>query len=269
MPFFAVAGLGAVLVGWALVLMPPMRAHLARLAGPHAGEGYAFLRDPAALLSLTATAATMCATFAVVPNMPAFLQFNAGWPRDRLGFLYMAGGAISFAVLRVVGWAIDRYGAPRVAAAGTAVWVGNLVLDFYPPAPLLPAWALFLLFILGNSLRNPSLSSLASRVPSPASRARFQSTQSAVQHLASAAGALLSAQLLTAQPDGRLVGTSRVVLVAAPLALLLPFVLRLVQPLVLRREVERPPAGWASEAPLAAPPDLAARPEPLRALTRP
>jgi predicted MFS family arabinose efflux permease len=234
-PFLAVAGMGVVVAAGALLLMPPMRGHLVH-ARDAVARGYAFLRDPAALLSLSATATSMAATFSVVPNLAAFLQFNAGLPRDRLGFLYMAGGALSFAVLRVVGRAIDRFGAPRMAAAGTVVLLLNLALDFAPAAPLLPAWAIFILFILANSIRNPSLSTLASRVPRASERARFQSTQSAVQHLASAGGALLSSVLLSTGEGGALSGMWRVAAFSGAMAIALPLLLAAVQPRVLRRE---------------------------------
>lgn len=237
LPFLAVAGMGLVVAALALFLMPPMRGHLSG-ASASARAGYAFLRERVSLLSLAATATTMAATFALVPNLAAFLQFNAGWPRERLGLLYMLGGALSFAVLRGVGRGVDRFGAPWTAAAGTAVMLANLALDFVPPAPLLPAWGLFLLFVLANSIRNPALSALASRVPRPAERARFQSTQSAVQHLASAAGALLSSALLTAEEGGRLLGMWKVALFSGTLAVALPFLLAAVQPRVLRREAE-------------------------------
>jgi predicted MFS family arabinose efflux permease len=150
----------------------------------------------------------------------------------------MLGGALSFAVLRVVGRAVDRFGAPRTAAAGTAVLLAILALDFAPSSPLLPAWALFLLFVLGNSVRNPALSALASRVPRPVERARFQSTQSAVQHLASAAGALLSSALLSSAEGGRLLGVWKVAIFSGVLALALPVLLAAVAPRVARREAE-------------------------------
>jgi len=152
----------------------------------------------------------------------------------------MAGGVLSFAVLRVVGRGIDRFGAPRVAAAGTVVMLANLALDFIPAVPLLPAWALFVLFILANSIRNPSLSTLASRVPRASERARFQSTQSAVQHLASAGGALLSSVLLTTGEGGRLVGMWKVAAFSGALSLALPLLLSAVQPRVVRREIAEP-----------------------------
>jgi predicted MFS family arabinose efflux permease len=233
-PFLAVAGMGAVVVASALVAMPPMRRHLE--PGAASSRGYAFLRDPAALLSLTATATTMAATFSIVPNLAAFLQYNAGWPRESLGALYMAGGVLSFGVLRVVGRAIDRMGAPAVAAAGTVVMVVNLAVDFWPRTPLLTGWALFLLFILANSFRNPALASLASRVPRPGDRARFQSVQSAVQHLASAGGAMASTALLDTGPGGELTGMHRVAALSGVLSLALPVLLRGVQARVARRE---------------------------------
>jgi predicted MFS family arabinose efflux permease len=236
LPFFSVAGVGAGVASAAVLLMPPMGAHRSAAGSAPLGEGYAFLSDPAARLSLAATATVMGATFALVPNLAAFLQFNAGLPRERLGLLYMAGGAMSFVVLRAVGRAVDRVGAPWVAAGGTAILVANLALDFYPDVPVLPAWALFLAFMLGNSVRNPALTSLASRVPGASARARFQSTQSAVQHLASAAGALVSSRLLSVGPGDRLVGMDRVALWSTGLALALPFLLWRVERHVLRRE---------------------------------
>jgi predicted MFS family arabinose efflux permease len=236
LPFFSVAGVGAGVAAGAVLLMPPMGSHRGAASRGPLGEAYAFLADPAARLSLAATATVMGATFALVPNLAAFLQFNAGLPRERLGLLYMAGGATSFVVLRVVGRAVDRVGAPRVAAVGTAILVVNLALDFYPDVPVLPAWALFLAFMLGNSVRNPALTSLASRVPGASARARFQSTQSAVQHLASAAGALLSSRLLSVGPGDRLVGMDRVALWSAARALALPFLLWRVERHVVRRE---------------------------------
>ena len=51
---------------------------------------------------------------------------------------------------------------------------------------------------------------MASRVPRVEQRARFMSAQSAVQHGASALGAMLASLVLTGLPDGSLVGMDRV-----------------------------------------------------------
>ncbi len=238
LPFFAVAGLGLLVAGAALRLMPPMTAHLDRPAEA-ARPGPTLLRQPAALLSLAATAVTMLSGFAVIPNIAAHLQFNLGYPRDSLGGLYMAGGVVSFMVLRVAGRWVDRVGAPRVAAAGTAVFVLVLLMAFAYPPPWLPVMVVFTAFMIGNSLRSVSMNTLASRVPSPAERARFMSTQSAVQHLASASGAALSTRVLSVGADGRLEGMRSLAFFSTGVALALPLLLLAVTRALARREAAR------------------------------
>jgi predicted MFS family arabinose efflux permease len=233
LPFFAVAGLG-LLVGVAVhLLLPPLRGHL--VAGAPARARLPRLR-PVVLLSLSATASVMAASFALIPNLAAWLQRNAGWPRERLGLLYMAGGAVTFFSVRVAGRLVDRFGSPRVAAGSTALFLLVLGLAFLPEAPLLPVVAVFVGFMLANSTRNVSLSTLATRVPDPDERARFLSVQSAVQHFASALGAMLSARLLSEDAAGRLVGVPRVAAFTMVMALALPLLLRQVEARVLSRE---------------------------------
>jgi hypothetical protein len=90
-------------------------------------------------------------------------------------------------------------------------------------------------------------------VPRADERARFQSTQSAVQHLASAAGALLSSALLATGKGGRLEGMWKVALFSGILGLALPFLLARVHPRVLRRvKAERGAAARAEAIALTA-----------------
>ncbi len=248
LPFFAVAGLGLLVAGVALRLMPAMTGHLAGAGAAPPAPVSALLRQPVALLSLSCTAASMMSGFMIVPNIAAHLQFNLQFPRDELGRLYMAGGVVSFLVLRVAGRAVDRFGAPRVATLGTVVFVAVMMVAFaYPPAGL-PVAAAFAGFMVGNSLRNVSINTTSSRVPAPAERARFMSAQSAVQHLASALGAGLSTRLLTVEADGRLGGMRSVAFVSTGLALLVPALLAAVSAGIARRDAGRAGTKQAVEA---------------------
>jgi predicted MFS family arabinose efflux permease len=228
LPFFSVAVLGLLVAGGGLLLMPPMTGHRSAARAAAGWPGWALLRQRAARLSLAATACSMMSGFAIVPNIAAHLQLDLGYPRERLGGLYMAGGAVSFLVLRLAGRWVDRAGAPRVSAAGTAVFAVVILIAFAHPPAGLPVVAVFVAFMVGNSLRNVATTTLSSRVPSPPERARFMSTQSAVQHLASALGAALSTQVLEVGPDGRLAGMRTLayfsVAVAAPVPLLVAWV---------------------------------------------
>jgi predicted MFS family arabinose efflux permease len=222
--------------------MPPMTRHLA-----HAGAGPrvpapGVLRQPVALLSLAASATSMLSGFAVIPNLAAFVQYNLGFPRERLGLAYMIGGGVSFAMLRAGGRLVDRVGAPAVATGGTALFLGVLAVGLAWPPPWLPVLFLLAAFMTANALRNVSASTLSSRVPGPAERARFLSTQSAVQHLASALGATLSTRVLTVEADGRLAGMRALAGLSAAVASLLPLLLYRVQVGLRAREAPPPRA---------------------------
>jgi len=144
----------------------------------------------------------------------------------------------------------DRYGAPPVAAGGSIAFITVLVAGFIDPIAWLPVLAIFVGFMISGSFRFVPLQALSSRVPEPAERARFMSAQSAVQHFASAVGAMIGAQVLTERADGALVGMDRLAWFAVVTSVILPVLL-----LVVDRRVRGREAAPRSAPPLAiAPP---------------
>jgi predicted MFS family arabinose efflux permease len=220
LPFFAVAALGVAVAAVAGAVFPPLRAHLA--AGAPAAPGtLALLARRPVQLSLLASASAFLASFAVVPNLSAYFQRNGGFPRERLGWLYLAGGGVTFFTMRGAGRLVDRFGAPPVAAGATLLQVAVLLgLGFAVPGA--PVELLFVGFMLANSTRNVSAGALASRVPRPEERARFMSAQSATQHLAASLGAVGAAALLHERADGGLAGMAVVASLSVALALAQP-----------------------------------------------
>lgn len=232
-PFFAVAGLGLLLVPLAIWLMPPMRGHLST---PRSDRPRVALFDSMTGLALTNTALNMVGLFAVVPNISAFVQHNLGYPRERIGVLYLIGGVASFMVVRVVGGMVDRFGVTPMVVAGTVLYGFALVAGFVHPVAWLPVMLVFVVFMLSSNFRMVPMQALASRVPRPEQRARFMSAQSAVQHASSAAGAMLASFVLIALPDGRLVHMDLVALAALLLACIIPFTVNLLERRVRIRE---------------------------------
>jgi predicted MFS family arabinose efflux permease len=194
------------------------------------------LRQPTVVLALLATAALMAAQFALVPNIAAYWQFNLAYPRERLGLLFVFGGLVSFATMRIAGRLADRAGAAPTAAAGTALYVVVLLAGFIFPGRQPPALILFVGFMAASSFRMVPMQALASRVPAPDERARFMSAQSVVQHLASATGAFVASKMLWQLPGGRLGGMVGVASAAAVLASVVPGLLWLLELRVRRRE---------------------------------
>jgi len=218
-PFLGVGTLALVAALAAHTILPSMRGHLAgqstrTAVAPHFGL--------APFVSIASWAIMMMGHFALIPNLSTYLQYNLHYPRERLGLLYMAGGAAAFFAMRATGRLVDRFGSSRLVVIGTVSYCAMcLALFFTPLLATLPALG-FAGFMTANSMRFVPLQSLSSRVPTLDQRARFLSTQSAVQHLASAIGAIASAHFLVSAPDHRLVGIDRVVWFAVGLALVVP-----------------------------------------------
>ena len=233
-PFFGVAALGALVALSAVFLLPSLRGHL----GEHKKEVSLahLLRQRNVLLSWLMTFLIMAAGFIVIPNISAYVQVNLGYPRARLGLLYLYGGVVSLFSTQIAGRLVDRFGSFRVGTAGTALLCFVLLGGFVLAPPLFPVPLIFVLFMLAMSFRNVAYNTLTSRVPAPSERARFMSIQSAVQHFASAAGAFASSQMLSESPAGALQGMDRVGLVSIALTLTIPFLLSAVEAQVRRRE---------------------------------
>jgi len=115
-----------------------------------------------------------------------------------------------------------------------------LLGGFIYPLSWLPVLAIFVGFMVAQGLRFVPLRALTSRVPESRERARFMSAQSAVQHLAAAAGAMIGAQILTEQPGGALVGVDELAWFAVATAIALPAILYAVDRRVRARATPSP-----------------------------
>ena len=239
LPFFAVAGLGLCVAASALLLLPPLRIHLeGKIENPPPRPGLRELLSRRNVqLSYLMTAVVMIAGFLLIPNISAYLQQNLGYPRERLGLLYMVGGLVSFFATRLGGVLVDRFGSTRVGTFGAVILICVLYVGFASPVVWVPVLPFFVTFMFALGFRNVSYNTLTSKVPRTGERATFMSIQSSVQHLASAVGAFLSAHLLTESVDGKLVGVSRLAAASIALTAVLPVLLWRVERQVARPEV--------------------------------
>lgn len=240
-PFLAVAGIGMTLGAACVMLLPSVRAHLDR----HRQGGHqdvpllSIIARREVTLALCTIAATMMSSFLIIPNFSAYLQYNCGIPRSQMEPLYAIGGVCSFLAMRLLGRMVDRYGSPRVAMGGTLIYVLTLTLGYLFGRLLLPATVIMAAFMVSQSARNISATTLSSRVPGDDERARYQSMLSAVQHIAAAGGSFFGALMLTELPDGSLAGMTRLTMLAMLLALLHPLLLTLIDQTLRRRDAAK------------------------------
>jgi predicted MFS family arabinose efflux permease len=220
-PFFVVAGIGLAVGIGAYASLPPLRKHLENPIPVGLRSLTRLLSRPLVQVSYLMTSAVMASGFILIPNIAAFVQLNLGYPRDRMGLLYGVGGAVSFFSMRLVGRLVDRFGAFPIGTVGALLLSVVVAVGFYLAPPWMPVLAIFVFFMIAMSFRNVSYNTLTSKVPGPSERAAFMSLQSAVQHLASAIGAFVSAKLLT-EENGKLVGIPRLAVISILLSCALP-----------------------------------------------
>lgn len=234
MPFFALAFLGLVITAAVYILLPPIRLHLDRPR--HRSSVLALVRDRLVLFALAVVGIVAFSAFLVIPNFSTYFQFNGGYPRERLSWLYLAGGTVSFFAMRVVGFMVDKIGAAVVTIAGTIGFAFLLWIDVILGTPLrFPAMAFFVSFMVFQPSRAVPANTIGTRVPPQESRAAYQSLQSSMQHMACALGAMVSASMLT-EENGRLVHFERAGWLAIGVAMLAPPLMIVLERGVRERE---------------------------------
>jgi predicted MFS family arabinose efflux permease len=248
LPFIAVAALGALLGTYAQAVLPPMFAHVA------SARKRSFVNDVRQLarvdvaLALSMAFVVMASGFVLIPNISAYVMGNLAYPRERLGLLYLAGGTVSFFAMRSVGGLVDRFGSARVGTFGSLFIAMIAYLGFVRFPPPIPVMAIFVGYMLGSAFRNVAYNTLTTKVPRAEERARYGSIQSAVQHLASSAGAFASSLMLSELPDKTLEGIPTVAWLSIAIGLVLPPLLWIVEARVLRKSPTDPAATATAEA---------------------
>ena len=228
-PFIVVSALGATIALAARYLLPPIHGHVQAAQQRPTWEFLTLFTRSTPLLAYSATGMAMLAGFLIIPNISAFVQFNLDYPREHLGLLYLAGGSASFFTMRAAGHYVDKYGSVPVAWVGTVLLLLCLLFGFVWRGWPLPVLAIYILFMVAMSTRNIASTALISHVPQTYERAGFMSVNSAVQNLAAALGAGVSALLLRAAPNGALIGMSGVSVLAMLCATAVPLLLLKIQ----------------------------------------
>ncbi|WP_224249041.1 MFS transporter [Hyalangium gracile] len=252
-PFLGVAAMGLLVVLGAIFFLPPVRGHLEKgTRAEHPVGVWELLGRKDVQLSYLMSALVMMSGFILIPNIPAYVVHNLGYPREQLWNLYLVGGVVGFVTLRLAGSRVDKMGAFRVGTAGVLLGMALTYIGFVSYPVWFPIHGIFIGFMVAMGMRNVAYNTLTSKVPENAVRARFLSLQSAISHMASAlASAVLAPMLLTTLPDESLAGIDHVAEVSIVLAMAIPPLLYVVE-----RRV-RAQAAARSTPPLAGTPALA------------
>jgi predicted MFS family arabinose efflux permease len=222
-PFFWLAALAAIVWLCAAALLPASNGHLAAVRSKGIGS---LLARPVVRQAVLVQALSQFSAFMLIPHFSAFFLLNLGFPRDRLGLLYIFGGLTALVSVQLLGRLADRVGALR-AVAIASVGMAFGLLPFFAGGDAGGALlvACFVLFMAGNAGRNVSVGAALSHVPDAHERAGFMTLQGMVQDGAIAVAALVSGAMLHEGIDGRLAGMTAVAACAGVAGCVLPWAL--------------------------------------------
>lgn len=166
------------------------------------------------------------ATFLIIPVLATYLVSNLHISAKLIPLVYAAGGAVSFACMRLSGRAADRHGyrLPLLLACGVLM-LSMLMLAGSPLMLAERPWlaiATFVAFMAANAAKNVALASHTAGAPPANMRGSFMNIQSSMQDAAILLAAMGPLLLLSQpSPDAPMDGMPALVTVALVALLIL------------------------------------------------
>jgi len=207
-PFLAIAAVG-VAGGLVIALrMKPVADHLA-LKQEHSALAHLVhtVAEPRFVLAFCTTAVLTTGGFMLMPFGSAFSVHNLGIELADLPTIYLVTGLCTIFFAPAIGRLTDRIGRAPVFLSGSALTATMVVIYTHLGTTSLPVLiAVNVIMFLGIFSRMIPYQTLVSTLPEPVKRGSFNAVNAAVQQIGGGVASFVAAQLITAEPDGRLIG---------------------------------------------------------------
>jgi predicted MFS family arabinose efflux permease len=205
-PFFALAGLSAVILAVAAWLLPPMRDHLEQAREAHpAARVWAVLIERDHQMAFVFMAVLTCAGALIFPYIATYMVANTGMTQKQLPFIYLAGGICTLAGMNWIGHWADRAGKPRVfwimSCCATAPILMFTNLHRVPFVAGIAVTTLFMVCMSGRAV--PAMAMITASVKARY-RGGFMSANSSVQQFSTGLATYVSGRIMGQTPQGEL-----------------------------------------------------------------
>ena len=201
-PFLILGILCAVIVPFAMWLLPRSDSHLRNAAGTEsaAARMWAVLANGRHLRAFSLMAGLTAAGFMVVPFISTFMVRNVGMTESQLKYNFLSGGLFTLFSMNLVGRLADMYGRLRLFAimatlsAGAVLWLTHLTVE-----PLLVAIGVTTVFMVTMTGRFVPAIAMITGSAEARHRGGFMSLNSCVQQVFSGLGTSLGGWLIIDQ----------------------------------------------------------------------
>jgi predicted MFS family arabinose efflux permease len=206
MPFFALAGLSAVILVVAACLLPSMRGHLQHARESHpAARVLAVWMEPAHQMAFAFMAVLTSAGALLFPYIATYMVTNTGMTQGQVPFIYLAGGLCTFVSMNWIGRWADRAGKLRVFVIMSACATAPILLfSNLHRVPCVAGIAVTTLLMVCMSGRFVPAMAMVTASVKARYRGGFMSANSSVQQFSMGLATYASGKIMGQTPQGEL-----------------------------------------------------------------
>jgi len=232
--FYLLASLIALVIILAAIQIPSMTQH--RLVNQGVFKIGDLWSKPEMILAILATGLCVFPAFLIVPHISSIIQFNYGFPRESLSFLYLATGIANLCFVLLTGTLVDRLGAVIVTSFLVIIFSLNIYIWFLSPLDL-PVYIHHMIFFISFTAYIIPVAALTSKIPLAHQRAGFSAFQSCFQHLLTGASSMISFMIISSDSNNKMINIESLAMIAIATAIVIPLVTMLIQSKLTKRNI--------------------------------
>lgn len=206
-PFLLVASVAVVILIFCFYTLPDLNKHIASWKGTVEKKKQLLntLSQKTTGRTLLFSGIMMMGHFLIIPFLNPYMEFNMGYNRDLVKYVYLVGGGASFISALLYGKLSDRVG--KLAVFCYCVPLSCVMVLLLTNLPVVSVFTVLLFFAIWFSFatgRAVTSQTMISSVTDENSRGSFMILNSSVQQLGSGVAALVSGVIVSKNPDGKL-----------------------------------------------------------------
>lgn len=205
-PFYMVAGLGAIVSLILLLKVPSMRGHIdAQKVKPHPFETIRMAsKNKNQQQALLFMVLLVLGQFTVIPFITPYMINNVGLSQEQIPLIYLVGGACTVISSPFIGRMVDRFGRkPVFYIMASSSLVPLLLTTHLWPVSLYLVLTVSATFFIAISGRMIPANTLLTAVVKPENRGGFMSLNSSVMSLASGLASVIAGSIIVQPGAGQ------------------------------------------------------------------
>lgn len=205
-PFLLVGGVAFLLLPVIMIVLPPLNEHISGNGNNKRFDAYAkVFRNPSQLMALIFTMLLMMGHFLIIPFITPYLEFNRGYSKDQIPYVYFAGGFASLLAALLLGRISDQLGKFKVFTFSV---MASLVMVYgitnMPAVPFSVILLFFVLWFIFGTGRGVTAQAMVTNIVEKEQQGSYMVLNSSAQHAGTSLASLISGFIVIESKSGKI-----------------------------------------------------------------